>query len=246
MSHLFSGILRSGPELFHRIGAVAPTPPQAKGSAAPGMKPPRRIEDKTALTQPVESSMRHPSDFDRSEEGEEPQCDPFRILPKICPYNRPISHEKNQTYYIALLAKISPICAPYNAHNRAIAAVFQPLFPESIKYPFGIRSARKTRLRERFNSPDCQNKADSGLFLKGARFGLRLDSERSNPGSIRARISVARIRGIGAVAPFPPMREERRLPRLGAPATDQGPEGDRLIRECLKLKTRINTKIYNT
>ena len=54
-------------------------------------------------------------------------------------------------------------------------------------------SGRKTRLCERFNSSDCQNKADLGLVKNGARIGLRLDPEKGNPGSIWARISVARI-----------------------------------------------------
>ncbi len=84
-----------------------------------------------------------------------------------------------------------------------MAALFRPLFPVSIKYPFGMRSASKTRLRERFNSSDCKNKAYSGLFLKEARFGLRLDPEWMNPGSIRTRMSVARIREIGDVTFFP-------------------------------------------
>jgi hypothetical protein len=38
-----------------------------------------------------------------------------------------------------------------------------------------------------------QNWAYFGKFGNGARYGLRLDSERANPGSIRARISVVRI-----------------------------------------------------
>jgi hypothetical protein len=110
-----------------------------------------------------------------------------------------------------------------------MAAVFWPLSPVSIKYPFGTRSASKTRLRERFNWPDCQKKADSGLFLKGARYGLRLDPEKVNLGSIWARISVARIKRIRIVNPLHPMREESHRPRRGTPTADQGEILDTLL-----------------
>ena len=37
------------------------------------------------------------------------------------------------------------------------------------------------------------------MFLKGARIGLRLDPEKGDPGSIRARISAAQIGWIGGL-----------------------------------------------
>ena len=160
---------------------LCPHTPTSEGVRRPRQEPPRRIR-KIKPHSPSEGPMRRPSDSECSEEEVESQCDFFRIPPKIRPYNRPISHEKNQTHYIALLAKISPICAPYNAHNRAIAAVFRPLFPVSIKYPFGMRSVSKTRLRERFNSPDCQNKAYSGLFLKRSPIRAPIGSRKGDSG----------------------------------------------------------------
>ena len=66
-----------------------------------------------------------------------------------------------------------------------------------------MRSARKTRICEPFISSDCQNTAHLGLFLNGARYGLRFDPERVNPGSIWARISVARIWGVGVITYTP-------------------------------------------
>ena len=56
-----------------------------------------------------------------------------------------------------------------------------------------MRSARKPRLRELFNSSDCQNKADLGLVQNKAQIELRLDPGKGNPGSIRARMSVFQI-----------------------------------------------------
>ncbi len=41
-----------------------------------------------------------------------------------------------------------------------------------------------------------------GLFSNGARFGLRLDPGKVNPGSIRARISVAKIGWMGGLMPL--------------------------------------------
>jgi hypothetical protein len=55
------------------------------------------------------------------------------------------------------------------------------------------RKGLKTRLCERYNLSDCQNTAFLGLFLNGARIGLRLDPKKGDPGSIRAQISVSQI-----------------------------------------------------
>ncbi len=76
-----------------------------------------------------------------------------------------------------------PFAAPYSRSGS------DRFLPQQKTHP-GMRSARKTRLCERFNSPDYQNKADLGLFLNGTQIGLRLDPEKVNPGLIWARISV--------------------------------------------------------
>ena len=102
--------------------------------------------------------------------------------------------------YLQKYAKIEPHIMPFAApYSRSGSDHFLP----QQKTHSGMRSASKTRLCERFNSSDCQNTAHLGLFLNGAQIGLRLDPKKVSPGSIWARISVARIWGEGGNHIYP-------------------------------------------
>ena len=80
-----------------------------------------------------------------------------------------------------------PIIGPY----RPTGSLF---FRDHANTHTAMRSARKSRIRELFISSDYQNTAYLGLFLSGARYGLRLDLPGANPGSNRAQISVIQNR----------------------------------------------------
>lgn len=94
------------------------------------------------------------------------------------------------TFYSQKYAQIEPYIMPIIGPQSHSGSHFSRVYPNTHST---TRSAAKSRLYERYNLPDCENKAEYRLFLKGARYGLRLDPGRSNPGSIRARIRAGRI-----------------------------------------------------
>jgi hypothetical protein len=62
-------------------------------------------------------------------------------------------------------------------HIRVLAAI---IFTIDRKTHMAPKTALKTRLCDRFNLPDWQNKAYLRLFLNGALYGLLLDEETGN------------------------------------------------------------------
>ena len=63
-------------------------------------------------------------------------------------------------------------------------------FQDQPKTHPGLRFTRKTEIWDSFISSDFENKADLGLFLNGAQYGLLFDLKTGDRGPDWARIRV--------------------------------------------------------
>jgi hypothetical protein len=85
------------------------------------------------------------------------------------------------------------------SYSRSGSGHFRPQ-PKTHPDP---KTARKIAIRELFISSDCQNTADLGLFLNGARYGLLFDRETGNRRADWARIRYGLEEGFKELNPYP-------------------------------------------